>query len=546
MFELSPTKYGADLPANFLPAALPVLQAGPGQITLPMVLADRATGIRMLSVPERTLAKPRAMAKIMADAGGGPNLGVPAEGPPPSEKAAAIGIIDTGIGFWNPVFSGAGTSEFEGMAFLEYDDQSSSFAAKTLSKGKLDAMKATGRLPGGHRKVRAQLGQRYPSSVYGPFDGKGPLLEADAFSHGTAMAHLAAGAASGPRPLFGLDLPAIVLRDSTGWLLQGAVAQAVTHLVKMMSKAVGPDAPFVVLLAFAFPGAPQDTQQAAAVTIARVLEGFADKGRSVTVIVPTGNHLRQRGHWVLPPARAKDAALQWRILPDDHSANTIDLLHREAEPPLTITAPDGSSARLSNAPVHLIKKGRDVVGAVWTSDAGDGAFRTRITLAPTAGPGAIRAPAGRWHIQLDTDKGASAWVIRDDTTLATRRLRPFRQSWFEDLAYRDRQANIWHAVDDDVHPDSHVRRLGTASVLAASGGARIVSVSAAWSPNGRDSFVAPYSGQFATDSGCTSAEEIVGHGRPYRGVPAVGTGTARRFRVNGTSVAAALHAGELA
>ena len=153
------------------------------------------------------------------------------------------------------------------------------------------------------------------------------------------------------------------------------------------------------------------------------------------------------------------------------------------------------------------------------------------------------APFGRWRIRL-RDSGAAAWILRDDASYDDRAA-PRRASWFEDATYRARDAVGLGGVDDSLNPSSSIRRRGTVSVLAATGVAGIVPVAAQWqAPGAASSGPARYSGQFAGDRVCDSAVVEATGPETGRLVPCNAAG--RLFRVSGTSVAAALHAGRLA
>jgi|GEM_PF-3679752 len=186
----------------------------------------------------------------------------------------------------------------------------------------------------------------------------------------------------------------------------------------------------VILLAFAFTGGPLDGSADVLSGMEEVLDVYSERQYNIELILPVGNHLQDQLHAVLEP----ESQVGWRVLPDDHSANTVEILHGGDPSHIGLTTPGGVQVQLPAAAglyrMHL--DGRDV-GAVWTRDRDDGSWNSRISLAPSASRvrGRPTAPCGRWTMSTaDTD--ALCWVLRDETGFEADPFEPARASWLED------------------------------------------------------------------------------------------------------------------
>ncbi|SFJ04133.1 hypothetical protein [Jannaschia pohangensis] len=580
MPEFTAADVGSDLPDNFLPLALSILGRAATHDALPLIVEDGAGGLSVHSIAGPDLLPGGGFADRLAnlrgsDADGslrrvflGPtlrercNLALPALRPGKPAKHgkhdACIGVIDTGIAFWNPAFRDRGAKGFSGFGALSFAGTDGASPLQTLSLEDLSRMTRRGDRPGGDLRNRAELGHLFADCVHAPYRGGPPLLVPSDFAHGTAMAALAGRAAGPDAPLFGLELPAAVVADASGETLKGLLDLAVRSMVAMIAGS-GPeytDRPIVILLSFAFLGGPHDGARPIHKALEQTLASFAAQGLDVRIVVPMGNHLNDRAHARIAPD-APDPALTWRLMPDDHSPNSVELVHRDAFPTLTLTTPGGLRVTRPDddgAELHLLTTDGQVIGASWTRDLGNGWYGTRISLAPTtpAEGFAATADAGPWKIELASRDEVQAWILRDDTVVGTRRIPPRRQSVFEDPAYRAEDAPGHPGTDDSGHPDSKIRRLGTASILATGRSERLIAVGSHWSPRwpadpDDRSRPSPYSGRHLPDDPERGpAIEIVDSPRPFEGQLVVANGTRRLFRVSGTSVAAALHAGRLA
>lgn len=568
-------RWEGNLPINFLPAALPVLQ-GQTQGLVPVYLKPEGGGISRVRIAASDLAAGLA---AMAPSFGltpfiGPidthapaaegNIGViePLVSPPePSENTGRrggqgvthIGVIDTGFAFWNKRF--AGDQNFTAIGYLPMDR---AFAeGDILAQGDLAALAARAENEG-ELVLFSELGRLFPQSLWAGTQGA-PLLTPDRFSHGTSMAALAAEGRQMGAGLFGLELPQLAVTDSSGDILQGVLSLAIHAMINMV---LGQTAPgrlgnkdkLVIVLPFAFLGGPHGVGHGLAGQIEAVIDDLPQRLRDdIKIVVPMGNHREDRAHGL---SNAQTGPLNLRLLPDDHSSNSVELVFAGA-PTLTLRSPRGEEVDINLHPgVHLLKFGQDVIGALWCAGPGAGGLaRARLTFAPTASRDSADrlCSAGLWRLAFDSTDDVKAWILRDQRFFFGPGAMPYRQARFEDGDYVQK-INV-HQVPAD-EPNSSVRRAGTASVLAAAGAGQpaLVAATAEWSHNitAVTGAPAPYAGVFDGDpaaglGGPVQLETaLVDTPRPYGGRQVVGNGTGRLFRVSGTSVAAAMVGARLA
>jgi hypothetical protein len=550
---------------NFLPAALPALQHRCGCAFLPVIATG---GGPTMKISAADVLKPdtlRHLCESTADTlAFGPACAQPRTIPMPSWKPhsasrnpdrAVIGLIDTGIAFWNPRFVVNGTPQFAGMAYLDLDGE-----PEPLTRTEIAELCAKARGSDGDQRVRDILADRFPQSIHGKQCGTPGLLQPDEMSHGTAMADLA-GRFDPAKPdaaptLYGLELPQEVLLDSSGGSLEVVLIPAIKALVAMIEAApsMTDRTDIVICLPFGFPGGPQDGSRASVRALRALMEDSAFA--HVHLVLPMGNHLQHRCHARLPDLEPQtdSESLTWFLEPFDRSANTLDLFYRGAPPLLTLTAPDGRTAAhpFAYAPLATLSDGDAVVGAAWNraAETADGWSRIRLTLGPTAAaePKADVAQSGGWSIRLRAPgspvKDLNAWILRDDWPGRGARAQNHLQSRFVDPAYVA-AGPFGIAPPDDSAGKSLIRRAGTASVLTTAKAERIVCVGAtARIHAGGPLQPAAYSGQ--PYDGAPTDYELVDDPAPSAGTPALGNGGPGLFAVSGTSVAAALRAGSIA
>lgn len=578
------------VPANLLPAGVPELLAPPaaGQPVVTRLLYQQvnaagtgAFAVDHLAEPLATLMAEDRLAQAIVDMGGDPSepsflagrgaaaasgSSALAQALPPSrtgqadQGVAEMAVLDAGIAFWNPAFTDPnGQSRFATFSGLRLQ-AGQVVGPQVLTAQQLSDMVARGHSIPGDRENRRQLAILMPSSVYAPGPKGRDLFPPDEMAHGTAMSEMILSTAPADARLHGMELPQDVVRDLTGGLMTGVLVPAVRALIDQVIAARSDTKPFrmVMLVAFGFLGGPQEGMGVPAPLVSALsalLASYRNIGVDVEMVVPMGNHLQDQAHARLTAGRS----VGWRIQPDDHSANTLELIYQGRPARLRLTAPDGSKLKLRRkraALGRILYQGR-AIGAVWDEPLGRGMWRTRISLTPSAtrNTGLSHAPFGRWQVKLRKGRAVQTWVLRDEVGFDPDPSAPSRRSWLEDGVRPLRDPLGYPFLNDNAAPaGALVLRDGSASLLATHQQAQITSVGAQWSakpdPTTAQSW---YSGnalngmppdQWADLSyGAQSEYRSIG---PFGRRAVLGNGSPRRYRAAGTSLAAALVAGQRA
>ncbi|WP_152612042.1 hypothetical protein [Ruegeria sp. ANG-S4] len=476
---------------------------------------------------------------------------------PPDSDDVEIGIIDAGIAFWNPAFrvKGAGTScRFSSYGALKLSDKQ--FVGEALTSTEIEEFCARS-----DSANRLALVAKYPESVFGD-TARWPLVRPQGLAHGTAMAEMVLSTAPETARLHGLELPVSVLRDLSGGQMTALMEIAVRALVEQVLKTRNQTGrsdnkqfKLVVLMAFGFTGGPLDGTAKGLNGLEGALTYYKEKGIDLELVLPIGNQLQDQLHARL----AKGESVGWRVLPDDHSANTVEVIRGKDQPALKIAPPGGEFVKIPDTPgLFRIIVDDMAIGGVWTETLNGDRVRTRIALVPTAAtrPRVPIAPFGKWRLACDGD-AADLWILRDETGFEADPFQPQRPSWFEDHRYNVKDKFGMPALEDAPHrpgdPLSVVRRDGSASVLASSTNGQIRVVTAVLG-DGQPAFYASMlpNGQTADDS--MSLEDAapsmatydlqpIG---PFLGRAVLGNGGKDRFRAAGTSLASARMAGKIA
>jgi hypothetical protein len=571
---------GSFLPYNYLPAAFRQLVSPEDNINRIIFILTGSSEqprarIQYHIVSAKTLSEPDALAKFLSARGFSDNdafrrcfLGPPTqleetspEDAPtlafdrikladPEEFEQVAVIIDIGIAFWNQRFRAAKGSRFRAMRYLDFG----AFAAgqspfEGLGEADIDALCTLSDTPDGSAKVVAALGQQFPGSYFGRGGGAVP----DTMWHGTATADLMAGLAPGTEDrtaLFGIEVPMAVLRDADGDNLTTVLTLLIEAALEMTADLA--DKPLIIMMPWGFSAGPQDGTHPAAEAIQLALA--ARGGRKVTLLLPAGNHLQDRccAH-LLPSDRPKREEVVWHLPPDDFSQNTVEMLVTPSVPPapsgvqtVRISPPFGASFVVAIKEGHqaVIWRGGQIIGILLRfRDIASGP-RLRLTFAPTGWrvPGRRPTPAGNWTLSFSRTDDVSIWVLRDDRDRMLDGPFPRRASFFDDLAYRERDALGDYVLTDD--PGAVVVRSGTVSVLATTAAPRAVAVQANEQFITRAEAQAWYSGRRG-DGAAIATTEIVDSERRGSGVLASANGTWQRERITGTSAGVALHARRL-
>jgi hypothetical protein len=512
------------LPENWLPAALPLIAAGPAGPRR-VFLFDPATGTMPgpIDLDDAVVADPVRLSAALAPALGAGQLGwigpagsvssTAAQTLPAGGGAGASGVlvlIDQGIAVWNPALRGA----FAGLLFLPPDGRPRpgdllDAAAIAALGAQADAGDTAGLIAG--------LAARGPHSLYARSAAL-PHAVSGAVWHGAAVASAALPRAG--RVAYGIELPDAAVRDWTGGMLQALLPAAIAAALAMTAHLA--HLPLTILLPYAFTGSPLDGTHPAARAVAGLL---ADAGRPVSLVVPAGNHRQDAC-----AATAADGRLTWHIPPDDFSANAIDLSAEDDPGQLILTLPGGAAADIAigrGEVAFLRRQGRLLAVAARPVTA---SFRLRLATMP----GGAGAPFGRWQIAAPGLR-LQATVLRDDRDGGMDGPWPRRQSWLVDDGRRESGPDGAPLMDDP--PDAVVTRRGTLSVLATIPGARIARATAR--AGAGQERTAAYAG-LHPDGIDRGDPALVDDGWPDRGWLALAGDGPRRLRLSGTSLAAGL------
>lgn len=475
----------------------------------------------------------------------------------PRAPLADIGIIDAGICFWNPTFwnevAGVKVSRFASFGGLK-------LSAQQITHDRMTREKIEQLLEKTETEIRDDLAKAFPGSVYSD-TAPAPLFPANRLAHGTAMAELVTSSALAINNLHGLELPISVLRDLTGGLMSAVLEMALRAMIEQMietAKEQKQARSMVILMAFGFTGGPLNGTSKILEGMNKVLDSYRSKGHQVTLVLPIGNHLQDRLH-----AHLEDNQdVIWRIQPDDHSANTVELIHPQTAE-LHLAAPNGDYVRIPSEKegLHRIVHDDTPVGACWTTvNQLDSSMQTRIALLPTAisRPNVPFAQPGQWHLKCKRGH-ADLWILRDERGFEPDPFHPTRASWFEDTNYREKDDTGEPARTDAPlipnRPNPVVKRQGSASVLASSQNDSVLVVTAE-EDDGKLAYYASLlpQGKMQANNGHAIVKTSLSQNArpehapigPFVGRAVLGNGGPDRFRVLGTSLAAALAAGTLA
>lgn len=476
---------------------------------------------------------------------------------PSTAEDVEIGIIDAGIAFWNPAFvdRASDTScRFASFGALKLRD-------KQFIGGALTPVEIARYCASPDATNRQALANKYPQSVYG--DGaRWPLVRPQGLAHGTAMTELVMTTAPKTARLHGMELPVSVLRDLSGGQMTAIMEVAVRAMVEQVRERRNQidklgDTGFrlVILMAFGFTGGPLDGTADVLKGLEQALTDYETLGIDIELVLPIGNQLQDQLHARLP----KGQNVGWRILPDDHSANTVEIISPKGQRGLKLAPPGADFVDIPDTlGLARIEMAGTPIGGLWSEDIDGERVRTRIALVPTATtrPQVPVAPFGKWRIGSDVSE-ADLWILRDETGFEADPFQPSRASWFEDRLYSPTD-NIGMPAHDDIakrpgDPLSVIRRDGSASLLASSGHPRVHVVTAVLA----DQQPAPYSSQLpkgqtadhmmslsdAKPLGALYDLQPVG---PFVGRAVLGNAGPDRFRAAGTSLAAARMTGKLA
>ncbi|MEM1389123.1 MAG: hypothetical protein AAGG54_16065 [Pseudomonadota bacterium] len=379
-------------------------------------------------------------------------------------------------------------------------------------------------------------------------------------AHGTHVLDLAAGnpadAAPSDRPILAVQLPQLATAETWGARLEHFILIALQQILlwsDMAKNTAGETtpAPCVINVSYAVQAGLKDGNGFLAREMARLIAA-----RNTTVatrlVLAAGNSFRARCHAEGEVAPGESVEFAWRLLPQDHSDNFLEIIAAPAgggrlhlslpqgAPPLDLPFKPGLVAEL--------RDGATIVARATVLAAEEAAARVVLAMAPTQNlddPERV-TPAGDVTVSLHAARGTTlhyaADVQRDDTP--TSFPRRGRQSFLETPGS--------YAVDpvtlqrEAPTPDDPMTREGTLSPFATTHDDWVLAVGAAIDKNMRTrpalyASSGPTPGRPAPDCAAISDETL-----SYLGQMASGTFSGSTARLQGTSVAAPLVARGLA
>ena len=408
----------------------------------------------------------------------------PCDGDPP-----VVGVIDDGIGFLNARFreDDATRTRFDAVwlqAFGALRDwpaglpkppfrsgQLATHSGAILGRAEIDWLLGCGL---GEEAIYRRLSR----ALHRP--GAHRSLER-AFSHGTHVADLAAGA--DPRsgdpalrwPMLGVQLPPEAVDDTAGTYLDVLGFQAVRWILRR-ARALG-RGPVIVNVSFGSVAGPKDGTRPVEWLIARELALFeAQTGRCARLNWAFGNARLNRQVARLRPGDTRPVS--WRLQPDDRAASFLEIRPeggRVEELTLEIASPAGGvwcvRAPAPGGAVVLLSGGREALklyrprprGPHWhpRPDSHLVLAAAPTMLAPGVPPDQPRAAAGAHALVLRWDARPAPIrleVQRGDTPIGRRA--NGRQSYLDHPAARDREPKTVGLTGTGTSP---ITRAGTHS-----------------------------------------------------------------------------------
>ena len=387
---------------------------------------------------------------------------------PAAATAPLLGIIDDGIPFLHArTRRGASASRIAALWLQADARMPASFGAglvrigRQLDRADIEAMLASG-------EAEADLYRQTNRSLL-------PVTQHAStnhlVSHGAQVLDTAGGAdpfaaqdaALRAVDILAVQLPPAAVADTSGRRLDPYVVMGLRWMVTealRLCRARGGPVPLVVNISLGSLGGPGDASAFLSDWIAhemeryRSLSGAGPGDPGLRVVLPYGNSWRDRLVARAEVRPGQPLVLDWRLLPDDHTASFVEL-RCSGDPAglrLHITSPDPR--------VPPLKLAWDRAANGWRCNGPDNRPRAALlplpeaphpalllALAPSERPdGGPVAPSGSWRIEVKATPGTQATVTakvqRDDTPAGYRVLG--RQPWLDhpaDWAWDDELRN---------------------------------------------------------------------------------------------------------
>jgi hypothetical protein len=511
----------------------------------------------------RSITLSAAPAKVSKAAGG-----MPAAGGLPSNTEVVLAVIDDWIGVANQRFRlASGATRCIGLWLQGVDGIGQPpvgfGSGRGLDASEIDALLATAH---GDEELFERM-------LYAP----GHTRPTQRLSHGTHVADLFAGYGHAPaseakegknRPMIGVALPHIALRDTSGLPLLVPLVNAVAYVIETVLAQGGKKPPPVVINYSN--GAMADichhlSETRDAITAMMDAYNLVHPKAPIAFVTAAGNSFQERCFARLPRQGsmppAKRLPLDLRIMPDDKTRSyvTYELPTGVSAYSLTVEPPGlpaGTVDMANQSALLLDLQGQRIAQLLYDppSSVRPGGIFTLIvepTTDPLEGlPGGI-APPGVWQLTL----GGSAALTGGEVKVSIARdVAPLgfptfgRQAHFEDTAYERYQADGRPGETDT--PASAVQRGGAMNILGTDLAAGPVSVAARFVRSGKPTYYSSAgSGLLDHPPMSVRAPDVIAdadHTDVMMGLLATGIRSGSFVAMNGTSVSAPLVARNIA
>jgi hypothetical protein len=319
-------------------------------------------------------------------------------------------------------------------------------------------------------------------------------------SHGTHVMDLACGypCTNAPcnRPIVCVQLPPRGTQDTSGVRLEPQVLAAIDYILDRADRVANElqcgRLPVVINFSYGFYAGPHDGTHPIEAAIDKIIAEREAQRQKVRVVLPSGNAHLARCHAQVDlepsPSPGAEAAIDWRVLPDDQTSTFVELWLPFSDEPLrqrielSVAPPVGPAScpplrEQAGQALELKNERGDVLCKIsYESIAATGRSRFVVALPPTAFHDVPKqlAPAGIWTLKIRNVsreyQQVQLWIQRDDTPFSY----PIRgrQSYFDDPEYKVFDGGGFEIeVDADCSP---VRRAGSINAAGTGSDAIVV------------------------------------------------------------------------
>lgn len=360
-----------------------------------------------------------------------------------------VAAIDDGIGFLNARFRKTRHTTRVKAVWLQAPDRVAGDAAaplrdvvvgRVLTEADINALLVAG---GDEAEVYRQVNR----ALLARTDG---ALTNHRAAHGTHVLDLAGGAAPwagdplSQVPMLAVQLPPATVRETAGRRMETYLVQGLRWiLAEVLRLSDGTEVPPVVInISLGSLAGPGDRTGFIADWFEYEIARFArlTGGAEVRLVIAYGNARLSRLTARAALRRSQPVMLDWRVLPDDHSASFMELrvdAGMAGGLKLQLTPPAGSGLPALAADWPAPGQGWQLAGplaAVTSISEPGGQALLHLALGPTVTAGTLPpCSAGAWKVEVFTTDAEpvrlTARVQRDDTPPGYRTLG--RQSWLD-------------------------------------------------------------------------------------------------------------------